>query len=415
MIKSYGKAITLLTALTASAQLLAFSNLIVFGDSLSDNGNFPESPTPFIKRNAPKVVSNTSTSFYVPFSNPVDRSNGNATPPALNIKETFAWPDLTNSLLAPQVPIEQDDSSKARSYRSISWTELLLAYAKQKNQTNSPFIIPSYLLMHQKIPNDSSVNYAWGSAMGAAGCYNRYYTPFKSCDRNSVITTRQAYMLDPTYDNRTKINVPGLPKQVDFFLQDQQAGRVTVDKHTLYTFWIGGNNLVDAYNHLLKGNPGRVLDFILGEPTASTLTAINKMANKLPADKRPKQVYIFTLMNPGLTPGYYHSNVATLAKVLSFSYNSWTALRIDFHNMFSKVQVKLIPIHRWYHDASHSGYFEAQMGNSCQVKGGDYSQAQTIPSTNCKGFMYWNDVHPAVDMQKITAYLFLKTLMTGHD
>ncbi len=410
MIKSYGKAITLLTALTASVQLLAFSNMIVFGDSLSDIGNFPESPTPFIKLNAPKVVSNTSTSFYVPFSNPVDTNSGNATPPALGIKQQYDWPDLNSSLLAPQVPIENGSTSSARKYRSISWTEFFLSYAKANSQTKSAHIVPSYLLMQQKIPADSSVNYAWGSAMGAPGCYTRYYTPFKTCDRNSVVTSRQAYMLDPTYDNRTKINVPGLPKQVDFFLQDQQAGRVNADRHTLYAFWIGGNNLVDAYNHLLKGQISRIFDFVLGGPTGSTLTAINKMAETLPADKRPQKVYLFTLMNPGLTPGYYHSNVATLAKVLSFSYNSWTALRIDFHNMFSKVQVKLIPIHRWYHDASHSDYFKAQMGNSCQVEGGDYSQAQTIPNTNCKGFMYWNDVHPAVDMQKITAYLFLRQL-----
>ncbi|MDF1796728.1 MAG: SGNH/GDSL hydrolase family protein [Coxiellaceae bacterium] len=410
MFKHYLKGIALLTAICTTSPLFAFSNLIVFGDSLSDIGNFPESPMPFIKRTSPKVVSNTSTSFYVPFSNPVDTSSGDATPPALNLKQRFAWPTLNPSLLAPQVPIEQNGSSLARMYRSISWTELLLNYARAQKQTNSPYIVPSYLLMRQKIPADSSVNYAWGSAMGASGCYNRYYTPFKICDRSSVVSTRKAYMLDPTYDNRTKINVPGLPKQVEFFLQDQQAGRVTVDNQTLYAFWIGGNNLVDAYNHLLKGNPGRIFDFVLGGPTGSTLTAIDNMAKTLPAGKLPKQVYLLTLMNPGLTPGYYHSNVATLAKVLSFAYNSWTALRVDFHNMFSKVHVKLVPIHRWYHDASHSEYFKAQMGNSCQVKGGNYSQAQTIPSTNCKGFMYWNDVHPAVDMQKITAYLFLKTV-----
>ncbi len=410
MIKSAITSTLLLLGLAISSSAMAFSNLIVFGDSLSDNGNFPEAPTPFKHTKAPKRVADTSTSFYVPFSNPVNFKTGNANPPTLRLRILYPWPQLNPSLLAPQVPIEQGNTSMARQYRSLSWTELFLAYAQLKGKTKSPHVVPSYLLMQQKIPLNSSVNYAWGSALGAPGCYDRYYRPFKSCDRQQVMQARQHYMLNPTYENRVKIPVPGLPQQVSFFIDDMNAKRVHVKDDTVYAFWIGGNNLVDAYNHMVKGHLSKLFSFIFGGPTRSTLSAINTMTKALPVNDRPKVVYLFSLMNAGLTPGYYNGNLATLAKVLTFSYNSWSALLIDFHNMHSKTKVKMVPVHSWYHAASHYDYFKATMGKSCQINGGDFSQANKIPDSNCKGFMYWNDVHPAVDMQKITAYSFLQLI-----
>ena len=135
-----------------SASVFAhFSNVIVFGDSLSDNGNFPESSHIWWKPDGKKDVTNLVPQLYVPFSNPI------------NIK-------LDNPYLAKQPLIENEKNPRA--FRSISWSEYFLMSAKQKGLTTSHYIVPSNLLNSEKIPNTISFNYAWGYATSAQQCVN---------------------------------------------------------------------------------------------------------------------------------------------------------------------------------------------------------------------------------------------------
>lgn len=390
--------------------LFAFSNMIIFGDSLSDNGNFPESPTPYITSNAPHIVQNTNTPFYVPFSNPVDTSNGSGAPPLATIERRLPWPQLDPTLLAEQVPITWQNQHQAqRAYRSLSWTELMLGYANALSLSSSEAVVPSMLVHDHEIPKNASVNYAWGYALAGTGCYDTHYNPWPSCQREQVWQKRQQYMHAPTDTNRLQLMIPSTSSQVDFFLQDLQANKVHVDTNTVYVFWIGGNNMIKSYNHLLDWHPIDMLHFIFAVPNAVVLQAITHITDTLPSDKLPKTMYIFNLMDPSLTPGYYHTKIAPLATALSSLYNFWTSMRIDYYNMTHKTKVKIIPVHSWYNEASRHHYFKQHLGESCQVKGGNFTQADSIPN-NCQGFMYWNDVHPTVNMHKITAYRFLKHL-----
>ncbi len=397
----------LIALLGYSTAAISFSNLIVFGDSLSDNGNFPESPHPFVHPNQAKTVGNTSTSFYVPFSNPVDLAKGSATPPLADINQHYGWPTLNPSFLATPVPIQHGAQTSARQFRSLSWTELLLTYANKQQ------IIPSYLVTQSNLPSHASINYAWGSALADKGCYNKAYKPFPNCSRDLVIQARQRYMSNPSRNNRYKIIVPGLPKQVDFFLQDLKSGKVQADNKTLYAIWGGGNNMITAYNHLLKGHVSDLFAFMLAKPTKTLLKAASTLNKSLPATLRPKRMYLFNIMDPALTPGYYHGPVALLARVISTSYNFFSQRRVEHYNAHHKLRIVIVPVHHWYKQASQLPYFKAHLGDSCQVKGGNFTQAEQIPN-NCEGFMYWNDVHPAVDMQKITAYRFLQLLTKGN-
>lgn len=405
------KALCLTAAIACTSTALSFTNLIVFGDSLSDNGNFPESPNAFIHSDQAKVVGNTSTSFYVPFSNPVNPLQGSATPPLADSMQRMAWPQLDPSLLAPQVPINSDSQRQRRRYRSLSWTELFLYYAKLHGLTQSAAIVPSYKVATQPIMHHASVNYAWGSALASSGCFDKAYSPFKHCDRNSVLNARLRYMQAPTTQNRYRIQVPAITTQVQFFLNDYKQQRIRVDHTTLYAFWAGGNNMINAYNHLLKWHIGDVLTFIFARPTAVNLNAITTLRESLPAQVRPRHFYVFNLMNPGLTPGYYHSNVQTLAYVLSNIYNWFSRVRVDWYNLVHSTKVEIVPVYQWYQQAHSMSYFRNHLGKACQIDGGDFSRADRIPN-NCPGFMYWNDVHPAVDMQMITAYRFMQLLQS---
>lgn len=265
--------ICLLFPMISFAQI---SNLIVFGDSLSDGGNFPESSNPKMAQ------------LYVPFSNPVVLQPG--------------IPVLNNQYLSPQAPIENNPAK--RKYRSISWPQFFL---------QSKIIAPSNLLNTRNIPANFSFNYAWGYATSQKYCVNPHYQTIVKCTAESIFEARENYVENPTPENYLKIEVPGLNKQLQLFFLDMQHNKVNVDKNTMYAFWIGGNDLIVASNALLKHyNPLPLLNFMFGSVAKSTLKNISLLTHNLPDNKKPARVYVFELFNPGLTPVYYQTALGSL-------------------------------------------------------------------------------------------------------
>lgn len=378
------------------AQAPHFSELYVLGDSLSDIGNFPESP------------SFNDTSFYVPFSNPVDTASGNATPPTLGLNTQIPWPKLEASDLSVQVPT--DNRRPPRRYRSFNWTELFLYYAKQQGLTSSPHLLASERLAEIAAPLNASINYAWGSALSILGCANDNFQPFAHCNRRSTQRTRAYYLKKPTSKRRLQIRIPGVQRQAQFFIRDYDQGRIHPDHHSLYVVWIGGNDLINAYNQLIDFKISPMLSFLIGKSAQNGLDALDRMMSNLPSEKRPQKLYFFNLMNPALTPAYYGSRLGTLGHALVWIYNHSLSLRVYWHNHFYPYQVYVVSVNTWYEEASQSPYFKKNLGERCQERGGDYHSPTHIPASNCHGFLYWNEVHPAVDMQKITAYRFLSFL-----
>lgn len=374
--------------------LFSFSQLYVFGDSLSDNGNFPESPQ------------FTSDSFYVPFSNPVEPQQGNANPPLSALSVNYPWPMLDAPTLAPSVNIARQ--YKQRRYRSYSWTELALYYAHQRGLTHSRNMVPSYLLSNASTPKNSSINYAWGSALSGNACANVSYQQQASCERENIWQLRQRYMQTPSDANRQALHIPGLEKQVQFFLDDVKNARIQPSKNSLYAFWIGGNDLISAYNQLLRFNPWPLIQFLLARPAKRMLDSIDQIYQTLPASATPQQFYVFELMNPAWTPRYYGKPLGKLAHALVWIYNRTLHARVYLHNHWHPIKARLVPVYDWYQIAGQAKLFQAQLGQACQIRGGNYHLGQKIPSHNCQGFMYWNAVHPASPMQKLTAFRWIQ-------
>lgn len=365
-----------------------FSNLIVFGDSLSDVGNFPESSQIWWNPHAPKVLSNTVAQFYVPFSNPVNTKTN-------------------NPYLAKQARIE--NSKIPRRYRSMNWVQYFLMSAKNKKLIASDFVAPSNLLNINKIPHTISFNYAWGYAASSRNCVNPYYQPIKSCNANSIFQARKNYERDPSKENYVKIEIPGLFQQIQLFMQDNRSHTVSVNENTIYIFWTGGNDLIIANNALKNhANPLPILQFMLGKTAAHEIKNISRLIQFLPINLRPKKVYVFELFNPALTPPFYRTTIGSAGNFFVHCSNFWLSLESKLFNLFSNTKIVVVPSYAWFQQSANSDAFKSQLGKTCQLNGGDYTNPTSIPKSDCAEFLFWNAVHPSTKMNKIIAKRFLE-------
>lgn len=373
------------------------SNLIVFGESLSDGGNFPESANIWWNPSSEKTMSNAVAQFYVPFSDPVDTST-----------LTTARPTLDDRYLSKQAGITGQTSP--RKYRSISWPQFFLAMTTATHITKSDIISPSHLLSTRQIPADYSFNYAWGYSTSGKGCVNPYYAHYAACDAKTISTARENYVTHPTMDNYEQLQIPGLGEQVKLFIQDHHDHKVVIDKNTVYVFWTGGNDLIIASSDMLKKHvPWPAIQFLSGLTAVHVTHTIKRLLNALPKADQPKQIYVFNMFNPEFTPGYFGTKIAPVGNFAVKVYNFWLSVHVALFNVFSTTKIVIVPLYDWYQKSSADPIYKNQMGKTCQLSNGDYTSATKIPGNNCAGYLFWNAVHPATPMQIRVAQQFLTT------
>lgn len=382
-----------------------FTNLIVFGDSLSDNGNFPETAHIWINANAKRTVTNLTPQFYVPFTNPVVIDSISFTVP--NTQKQFPWPILNPKYLATQTKINNQE----RWYRSISWPQFFLTMANTEHLTNSILIIPSEIINNKAAPKNASVNYAWGFAASNDHCLNHYYTPIHSCDDNSIRAARQNYIRNPDKKNYTEMQIPNLHMQVKLFLSDQKNNRVTADNKTLYSFWIGGNDLIIAYIDLLKHwNPLPGLGYFFGTVAFHVIYNVSFLVSHLPANQRPDHVYVFEFFNPEYTPAFTGKTAGKTLMITNEFSNFWLRFDVMIYNLFSHTKIVVVHSCNLFKESTKTEYFKEQNGKACILSDSNYFSATSIPKTNCKGYMFWNALHPSTEMNEVIAYHFLKII-----
>src|SRR5262245_46436641 len=120
---------SLLAPLSAWATI---SNVIIFGDSFSDMGNFPEAATTLVNPKKPETFNNLHSMVYVPVSNPVNTSAND-----INLHD-YPIPNLSNDHLSTQPKLD----GKIRAFRSLSWSEFLTTDLYKDHKINSPNIAP---------------------------------------------------------------------------------------------------------------------------------------------------------------------------------------------------------------------------------------------------------------------------------
>ena len=242
---------TLILPLLNSSKVSASSaiqHIIIFGDSLSDTGNYPE----------PANISSPQLknfNLYVPITNPVEITKASF--------KTF--------LLDSLGPIDQlgKINNLPKTLYSVNWP-LYVTYQLSTHPLNSWYRY--YTHANADITN---INYAWASALAGnnkgdrepeGACYHDDGSLFPDvCTADTLWQHRQQYLehtiVDPNFDKKhhyayQDIQVPDLGKQVSFYLDDD---KVRLKDKTALFIYIGANDI----GNLLKTNLIRAIT----EPT----------------------------------------------------------------------------------------------------------------------------------------------------
>ncbi|KPJ67407.1 MAG: hypothetical protein AMJ43_03875 [Coxiella sp. DG_40] len=432
------KIITVFAGLIFSYCAFAFSNLIIFGDSLSDVGNLPAASNP-IYRYPPQKLDDYNADFYIPNSNPVNTSHGAYMVPIASIfntdksyQETFvSFLERNKKYYAVHEP------QKSRLYFSSIWNQYFLADAYQDGLTKSCYLIPStYLEAHAIHPSTLiSINYAWGCAHTDDSCFTTQHkqnSNLELCTEDSILLALQNYYKDPAPHEKkiTNVQIPGMLKQIREFIIDEQNGKVIVDSSTIYVIWIGGNDLtynfdIVKHQHFLKKICA--LWRIIYVTPKHVYEGMNMLINhpKIQA----QHIYLFNMMNARLTPHISRWPIYEqwAGQMLLGIYNF--ALRITV-NMINNVYfkghdvVRIVPIYDWFNAmAKRTNCATCENGDfaklnfkiptendriipACEMSDSAYYASLISPLQNCKGYMFWNAVHPAMPTQQVLGFLF---------
>ena len=371
-----------------------FSNVIFFGDSLTDVGNFPESLT---------LEGDTSgdglfTNLYVPIANPLNPIRDRILP---GLPLLFPPTNGGNFFFSQTLPeqLQLCSTQKGcvdRRFRSVNWTQYFMYNAVLRLLVAPGANYRPWIELFRASPEEGnvrqSVNYAFGAALSGGDCANWDQDPI-DCTipgedlQNSVFMTQEDYRTNqsPTdssdnLDRRSKVIIPGLRKQIEMFAEDKAVGRIKVNDDTLYTIYTGANDLAVAFQKFVDG--GSFEDFLI----ALNVTIPSEIAGKdnpesgvnALLDLGAKNILIIGQFNLGLTPTLLnmadvgtplekHEVAAAFAELLAMFNNSLQNRIQEFNNDM----IGYVDIQRPIREAADSfligarrGYFKT-IGERC--------------------------------------------------
>ncbi|MCP3965193.1 MAG: hypothetical protein GY750_01135 [Lentisphaerae bacterium] len=427
------------------------SQLIIFGDSLSDIGNFPENYYSGKSGECATVTStldNLTSNFYVPVSNPVFTGTQGYEVPMDKIfndyKEIFKLSDLKefDQYLPKQPPIDQFN----RERRSYLWPHFLMAYLVDNEMidTRGACLWPWTDWMGWGLDSGTrdfvslktaSVDYAWSGALSG----NHFHFPggkiYSSGSLQEMKKRWLAYRNNrKKYELEKELVIPGLLKQVDIFMQDIKAKRLEVGDRTVYTLWSGGNDLFTAFNSLQKGNyqnsPVKALTY---KTVMYNFKAIYRLVNEAKAQR----VYVFNLFNVNMTPrinsdpAYNKFYVKLVINTLTALYNQEMQIAAGLINTFvcdGRQVVKVVDVNKLFAamaegkkitnmPAYNGDYsflkFTSTYGQAGQLSdGGAYFRPEASRENNSK-YMFWNAIHPGMQVENIIGYVMKKSIVSS--
>ncbi|MDA7742399.1 SGNH/GDSL hydrolase family protein [Francisellaceae bacterium] len=375
---------------------------VVFGDSLSDTGNYPE-PT---NVEAPRF---SNFNLYIPVSNPV--------PENLYGKNGFP----SKEFLQRSVKYQGKINGQPKSYYSMNWP-LYFTYGKQNHQLVSWYA-------HTKDSNSTvhSINYAWASAVSGKEssdgktqtglCFHDDGSEIGVCSKTSILKGRAAYALhtqDLHYDQEHGYDyqdmvIPDVGKQVELYIEDT---RPLIRKNTSFIIYIGANDI----SRYLRAHIVRVM-FGAYHSDVKSMTkgivsnveqAVQKLKAAYPSSNQGNHIYILTLPNFD----YLHvihdfSLVPNAAAALTYAVQQYNAeLGIAFKD---NPDVSVIDSGTFIDALAHKSIYaaSAKSGSTCIGSDDDLREAYVTPlavisNTNCGyvnkngeevSYFGWNNAH----------------------
>lgn len=420
-----------LTLLASSLTLAAphYSRVIVFGDSLSDIGNMPESP------NIIEPAFNTlALNIYVPISNPYINGNPKNYTLVTNGKQ-YPFP---NHAPQPQPPLHVNDKTVTRRAYSLAWPQYFTGRAVGNKLLKSAEIWPwSWWKTHKSSNPNLSIDYAWAGAVTDNLCRDfSYQHPTKNCDAKSILAGQAAYTAKGFGKAGGKtvsaVQVPGLGRQVELFMRDSHDHPNIAQTDTLYAVLIGGNDLnlalMDLKQHKILSAFGRVLHNSAKQIRISLEALIDK--------RGARHIVLFNLFNtsqiPYIQTSIWQSKLIPIERKASFI--KFSKLMTDIYNRELKFVVHRI--NRRYN--SNGQQVDIQLFDFYDVMQGvqnlpAFSSQKTLYQT-CLGFsktrpasyyasannctdgsdkyLFWNGAHPAMYLDQVIADKLVTQLMT---
>ncbi len=357
-----------------------YSNVVVFGDSLSDASTL----------------------------------NSNADPKGNNY-----W---IKSKGVQGAPITNKDQNTQQ--RSLWINDFI---TQQKLGPDAKLYPSSQVRTSGKLANHYNVDYAYASAETGDNYLNDMtggaYPP---------IETR---CIAPGHDQTQNIYcVPSVNKQVQLYFQDLKTAKQSINKNTLYIIWAGGNDIFDNVAKLLGSFKAQhktiSRDTLLNalEPTLAltknsnsgnlsfpvvniTTARATLIAHGVPAD----HIVVINLPDLSQTPAAIQlaskspalkDMLLTLFKTISNTYN--TALEAATVKTVSIGPISLLPASKLYkvnelfntivNNAQKYGY-----NHDYIINGQDCIDDAKSPNPSCQGYLFFNSKHPTTTFGPVMA------------
>lgn len=406
-----------------------YSRLIVFGDSLSDIGNMPESPA-LIE----PAFNTIALNLYVPISNPSTTSH----PKIYKLATDGSVHPFPQHAPQPQPPLRIGTQKANRKAYSLAWPQFFTARAAEAKILKSAEIWPwSWWKTHSNTNPNLSIDYAWAGAVTDNACRDfSYQHPTKHCNSQSMLAGQASYRATgfgkPGGETVSAVQVPGLGKQVELFLQDSHQHPELAKSDTLYAVLIGGNDLnlslLDLKQHKILSAFGRVLHNAAKRVRISLEALIEK--------RGARHIVLFNLFNTSQIPyiqteiwknknmsvknkpsfirfsrlmtKIYNRELAYVVHRINLRYNSRVhqvdIQLFDFYNVMQSVQN--LPAF-----SSKKTLYQTCLGSSKTRPIGYY-----VSKNNCKTgkdkYLFWNGAHPAMYLDQVVADRLLHLLKT---
>ena len=406
-----------------------FSNVIFFGDSLTDIGNIPESLT---------LEGDTSgdglfTNLYVPIANPLNPLRDRILPGLpLFFPPTNGGNFFFTQTLPPQLELcSTQKGCVKRRFRSINWTQYFMYNAVLRSLVAPganfrPWTEQFHTPIDQ-VTIRQSVNYAFGGALSGGGCSNWNQTiMFPTCTptdeslSKSLFNSQQFYRDNQSEtegivnrERRNAIIIPGLRKQIELFAEDKVGGRVKVNDDTLYVIYTGANDLSVAFLAFVNGGSFEEFLFALNVTIPSEIAGKANPTSGVNSllDLGAKHILVIGQFNLGLTPTLLNmADVETVLEKHEVAAAFAELLAMFNHSLQNRIQefdnkrIGYVDIQGPIREAADSfligfrrGYFRT-IGERCiddtqgRIERGEAASCFTRRDVNIPvGF--WNDSH----------------------
>jgi|GEM_PF-6826005 len=393
--------------------LAPYDHVIIFGDSLSDIGNMPMSPT-LIEPSTGAVALN----LYVPISNPIVPNGRYYRVPLTKHYLTYPKPSPT---LSPLLSVH--GKIFPRNYKSLNWAQFFVHEAQTEGLVANQENLVPWVWWKRYSNNVRSIDFAFAGATSQNDCRDfEYQHPDNNCNSESVYKAQIPYRTQGFTQSNTHsssvnlVQVPGVNKQVAMFLEAAKQHPQLTTPNTLYVIFVGGNDLNLALLNLSKHHYIAAFAALLHGTSHNVATAISTLQHKANA----KHIVVMNLFDMRETP-YLHTNIVKLQHLTPKQEKhllSLTHIAVSMYNHQLKHMVERINFfeHSMLNMPIKVTYFDTEKALAAMTKSPIFNQTRTryqmcihntgIPDAyyseqnlcinDGAKYLFWNGAHPSV-------------------